>query len=557
MKLILAIGSFLLGQFFSDCSSAVSFKQDEQKAENLRNVLVTAGFDDRDLARALEEFVRFGSHETAQKYADGDPFDQLEMEKDLKSHKENLKGRTFLLDKLDFQVEVRDDLESEGLVAKISLPMRVQQDSHRDQLYSLSGILDSIKALEVEEESAYLTNEKTLILCNALEAEGLLGRNGILYLAESRQTTLILRFRGDMKVLKDIFRNTKDYSVEIELTHLSFEHATTWGYYQKAALTGFRSDCHDLRRNVTRGRENSERPGYFITLALFGGSEKKELPQITAFKFLSIRVLDKNGNTIGSAPAPAVKLEEMTNSIGMKLVLIPKGTFLMGSPESEEGRDSDETQHEVTFSQGYYLGIHEVTQAQYEQVMGKNPSYFDRDKVAVPQSHPVEQVSWGDAVEFCKRLSELPEEKKAGRVYRLPTEAEWEYACRAGSKSAYSCGENSTLLVDQAWLKGNSNEKNHPVGEKKPNAWGLFDMHGNVWEWCSDWYEQYPAGAVTDPVGPRMGSARVFRGGCWHHEAATCRSAFRNWFAPSYRNYYVGFRIALSPAGIPKELSQQ
>jgi formylglycine-generating enzyme required for sulfatase activity len=166
--------------------------------------------------------------------------------------------------------------------------------------------------------------------------------------------------------------------------------------------------------------------------------------------------------------------------------------------------------------------------------------------------YPVEQVSWEDAVEFCKKLSDLPEEKAAGRVYRLPTEAEWEYACRAGSKTAYSFGESSESLGDYTYFQGNSNGQTHPVGEKKANAWGLHDMHGNVWEWCSDWYGEYPKGAVSDPVGPREGSCRVLRGGSWYGGAALCRSAYRYWLIPSYRLDDFGFRVALSPSGIPK-----
>jgi formylglycine-generating enzyme required for sulfatase activity len=257
--------------------------------------------------------------------------------------------------------------------------------------------------------------------------------------------------------------------------------------------------------------------------------------------------------TVGMAMAQASK--EITNSIGMKLVLIPKGTFQMGSPIEEAGADDDEEQHQVTISNDYYLGVTEVTQGQYEKVMGTNPSYFQKRVIRKSDSsmYPVEQVSWEDAVKFCKKLSDLPEEKAAGRVYRLPTEAEWEYACRAGSKTAYSFGEGSKSLGDYAWFDGNSNNQTHPVGEKKANAWGLYDMHGNVWEWCSDWYGEYPKGAVSDPVGPREGSYRVFRGGCWLNVAADCRSACRNGYDPSLRfGGNGGFRVALSPSGIPK-----
>jgi formylglycine-generating enzyme required for sulfatase activity len=248
--------------------------------------------------------------------------------------------------------------------------------------------------------------------------------------------------------------------------------------------------------------------------------------------------------------------EELTNSIGMKLVLIPKGTFMMGSPESEEGREKGEVQHEVTLSKDFYLGVTEITQAQYQKVMGENPSYYQGDKVQGDSSnHPVEWVSREDAAEFCNKLSALPKERKAGRVYRLPTEAEWEYACRAGSKSAYSFGDERDSLGDYAWFSENGDGKSHPVGKKKPNAWGLYDMHGNVWEWCSDWDGKYPNGAVSDPVGPLEGSYRVFRGGSWCIGAASCRSANRNGDFPSFRiiDFSCGFRVALSSPEIPKQ----
>ena len=245
--------------------------------------------------------------------------------------------------------------------------------------------------------------------------------------------------------------------------------------------------------------------------------------------------------------------KEITNSIGMKLVLIPKGTFMMGSPESEQGHNENENQHEVTISKDYYLGVYEVTQAQYEKVMDKNPSYFQGAIVGNENADlPVDDVSWYDAVEFCKKLSDLPEEKKAGRVYRLPTEAEWEYACRAGSKTAYSFDDEEGLLPEYGWFNRNSSDRTHTVGLLEPNAWGLYDMHGNVWEWCSDWYGDYPKGAVSDPTGPKEGSSRVFRGGSWGDRAASCWSALRHWNGPGGRSNSFGFRLALSPSGIPK-----
>ena len=253
--------------------------------------------------------------------------------------------------------------------------------------------------------------------------------------------------------------------------------------------------------------------------------------------------LGQQPKEIANSTDSEIVLESITNSIGMKLVLIPAGTFTMGSPVGEVGRNHPfETPHEVTLTTSYYLGVYEVTQDQYEKVMGANPSGFKGAK------NPVENVSWEDAVSFCKKLSEMPEEKAAGREYRLPTEAEREYACRAGSTTAYSFGEAASSLGDYAWFAQNAQNKTHPVGEKKPNAWGLYDMHGNVWEYCQDWYAAYPPDASTDPQGPNGGSYRVNRGGSWLNGAANCRTANRYTYVPSYRSSNNGFRLALSPS---------
>ena len=249
-----------------------------------------------------------------------------------------------------------------------------------------------------------------------------------------------------------------------------------------------------------------------------------------------ILVLLAGSPTFGQQP------KEIINSIGMKLVLIPAGTFTMGSPMEEVGRQANETPHEVTISKSYYLGVFEVTQHEYEKVMGANRSVFKGAK------NPVDMVSWDDAVSFCKKLSEMPEEKAAGRSYRLPTEAEWEYACRAGSTTSYSFGETAESLGEYAWFGKNSERKTHPVGEKKPNRWGLYDMHGNVWEWCQHVYETSPSGAATDPQGPNEGAYRVFRGGCWAYVAAYCRTGARFTYDPSSRTNRNGLRVALSPS---------
>ena len=197
----------------------------------------------------------------------------------------------------------------------------------------------------------------------------------------------------------------------------------------------------------------------------------------------------------------------------------------------------------VALTKAFSIGVHEVTQAQFQRVMGSNPSEFKGLK------NPVENASWREAVEFCSKLSALPAERAAGRVYRLPTEAEWEYACRAGTKTGYTFGDSDSKLGDYAWYGKNSGSKTHAVGGKQPNAWGLYDMHGNVWEWCRDSHAPYPTGNATDPSGPASGAIRVIRGGGWSVTAEFCRSAYRSMFVPSFRVYYLGgFRVCLDPS---------
>jgi len=239
---------------------------------------------------------------------------------------------------------------------------------------------------------------------------------------------------------------------------------------------------------------------------------------------------------------------ETSNSIGMKLKLIPAGEFMMGPSESDDDvREDENPPHEVRITKPFYLGVYAVTQAEYEEVMGKNPSPFSKeghfaDRVSGEDTshYPVHHVPWHDAVEFCKRLS-----TKEGKTYRLPTEAEWEYACRAGTTTPYSFGDNPASLKEYAWYTGNSDETTHPVGQKKPNAWGLHDMYGNVAEWCADWYagDYYGKSAVDDPMGPDSGTSRVLRGGAFGYSARDVRSAYRIDSQPVLR-CYVGFRVA-------------
>ena len=238
-----------------------------------------------------------------------------------------------------------------------------------------------------------------------------------------------------------------------------------------------------------------------------------------------------------SKSSPSSLTLGLGKGVTMKLVRIRPGRFIMGSPDSEQGRGGNEgPQHEVLITKPFYMGVTEVTQAQYEAVMATNPSQRKGP------TNPVENVTWNDATEFCRKLS-----GKTGKTFRLPTEAEWEYACRAGTNTRFSFGDSESALGDYAWHKGNSAGTTHPVGRKKPNAWGLYDMNGNVWECCADWYGSYPTGTSTDPQGATSGGRRVVRGGSWRPgDAGDFRCAFRDsdHDHPTYRNNNLGFRCA-------------
>jgi formylglycine-generating enzyme required for sulfatase activity len=216
----------------------------------------------------------------------------------------------------------------------------------------------------------------------------------------------------------------------------------------------------------------------------------------------------------------------------MEFVLIPAGTFQMGS---NDGDGDEKPVHTVHITQPFYLGKYEVTQEQWQAVMGKNPSQFKGDLTL-----PVESVSWEDVHEFIGRLNTR---ERGTAYYRLPTEAEWEYAARAGSTTAYSFGDSAGQKGRYAWCGYNAGGKTHPVGQLQPNAWGLYDMHGNVWEWVEDWYGDYPGGTVTDPGGASSGSYRVYRGGGWRLVARGCQSAVRSNASPGDRYGHLGVRL--------------
>jgi formylglycine-generating enzyme required for sulfatase activity len=270
----------------------------------------------------------------------------------------------------------------------------------------------------------------------------------------------------------------------------------------------------------------------------------------------------------GPKSSPSAPPKELTNSLSMTLLGIGPGSFLIGSskdqmdqlmrlfPDSKrEWFDREQPQHTVRITRAFYLGRHQVTQGQYQAVMGNNPGYFKGS-----DDLPVENVSWLDAVAFCNKLSEHEKQRPFYRVdgnevamlggngYRLPTEAEWEYACRAGSATLYPFGDDPGTLGEHAWYAKNSGSKTHRIGQKRPNAWGLHDMLGNVCEWCADWYEAdyYASSPPADPMGATRAAYRVFRGGSWSGGPSVCRAGARSRFEPGSRNGSLGFRLALS-----------
>ncbi len=261
--------------------------------------------------------------------------------------------------------------------------------------------------------------------------------------------------------------------------------------------------------------------------------------------------------TVSLSGVDSSNQEVFTNSIGMKFVRISGGRFMMGTPDTTTGQEDEQPQHQVLLTYGFSIGVYEVRQKEFRKIMGRNPSSFSADgKLADKVSgrdtdnSPVESVNWVDAVEFCRRLSRRPEERQRGRLYRLPTEAEWEFCCRAGTTTRFSVG--STLGPDAACFQpssdSDSTDRQSPdrVGNFAANPFGLYDMHGNVWEWCldrfrGDYYRHSPA---VNPSGPRSGDTRVIRGGGWNVKAIPfCRSAFRDGLPEESRENYVGFRL--------------
>ena len=241
-------------------------------------------------------------------------------------------------------------------------------------------------------------------------------------------------------------------------------------------------------------------------------------------------------NIVDSSESGSVITIPVKNGINIEMVKVEAGSFDMGAtPEMENPYDSEKPVHRVTLTNNYYIGKYEVTQALWQAVMGNNPSYFKGEDL------PVEQVSWNDCQDFISKLNAM-----TGKRFRLPSEAEWEYAARGAKKSRGYQYSGSNTLGDVAWYYGNSGPKTHAVGTKQPNELGIYDMTGNVWEWCQDWFGSYSNSPQTNPIGAASGSGRVYRGGSWGNSAGFCRSSCHFYDTPGYRDCYLGLRLVLS-----------
>ena len=265
---------------------------------------------------------------------------------------------------------------------------------------------------------------------------------------------------------------------------------------------------------------------------------KKSCAEIGRKLFGSETVVANNGanNSAKNISNGSDIIEVKVRNVTFEMVKVKAGTFVMGCT-SEQGNDCDSDEspyHKVTISKDYYIGRYEVSQELWEAVMGNNPSKF------VGFDNPVEMVNYNECLAFCSELSRL-----TGKQFRLPTEAEWEYAARGGHQATVSAYAGSSIPDNVAWHSGNSASKTHTIGQKSPNELGIYDMSGNVWEWCSDWYKLYPRDAQTDPTGPAYGSYRIIRGGSWYENAASCRVANRKTFPYSNRFYDLGLRVVL------------
>ena len=367
---------------------------------------------------------------------------------------------------------------------------------------------------------------KTKFEADRLKAVYLLGEGwelkAIAHILDKDERTVLSYFQlyqdGGIGQLLQNNDNGQEPKLTAEQEQQISEHLRNRNYRERKLLEEYQRICEDIKTAST------EEDWQFLT---------KRLRSMTGYKNTAdlASLCEDRARKLAKPPGDRVELQ--IKGVKLPFRRCPAGKFLMGSPAGEMDRGSDEMQHEVTLAIGFWMLETEVTQLMWGSVMENKPSRFHGPK------RPVEQVSWNDAQEYIKKLNEL-NAAPTGYRFSLPTEAQWEYACRAGTTTAYHFG--GSLTTKQANFGGS---QTRDVGSYPANAWGLRDMHGNVWEWCLDWYGDYPSDAIIDPAGPDKGSARVFRGGSWGDITGLCRSAYRYSFAPSFRGNFLGLRLSL------------
>jgi formylglycine-generating enzyme required for sulfatase activity len=423
---------------------------------------------------------------------------------------------------------------------------RVAGKTAVDEARSIAGFADGVKSLS--DARRLPKGTLAMVSCSSGEQswEDRDLQHGIFmyYVLEALAGRADREYRGDGNGVV-CFREFKDY------------------VYRKTSDHAWRA--HSGSPQTPNFYANWELPNFDLVEVL-----RREPPVYTGWPYSASEAGRRQAATAAVLGQPV----EWSNSVGMKFKLIPAGEFVMGSPREEveglvkeypslkEYFEVEQPQHRVRITRPYYLGMHEATQSEYERVMGTNPSWFARtgkgsDRVSGQDTSrfPVENVSWDDAQEFCRKLSALSAEQSAGRGYRLPTEAEWEHACRAGTATPFHFGtqlngRDANCDGSEPYgttTKGPYLQRTTRVGSYEGNVFGLYDMHGNVWEWCSDWFADYAPAVVDDPTGATAGSFRVYRGGGWYFGARYCRSADRHGNAPDFRFDFLGFRLAFSP----------
>ena len=550
-----ALNVLLVGILFAFLSTSNAEEKDgstpsDVKLESLREIAEKAGYDVKNLldstdSEGFQEFIRFGSASTGEKFKAGDAFDKIGIKKETTKHRDSMLKRRFVLDKLEFKSNF-EDVETKGLLAEVALPFRIVHEKKYERFTSTGVLSGRPHPLDATNAYSFLTKDGKLQRCvGEREVFQVRNSNGVLYRAESTNSVLVLVLKGDIGALKQIARNPEDYSISIELTGLRSAPPDTWGFYKETALAKENWDSEWLRYFWPPLLEDKQ-PNYFVTAHKSDNNDR--IPEIAMATMVSLAVMDnKKGEVIGgynikssglikdltkAIPTATTKAKEAQkevakslqreveekadfgDGVNLEMVLIPAGKFIMGSPEFEKSRSDNETQHEVTLTKPFYMGKYEVTQEQWESVMGK---YNETPGKKLP----VTDVSWNDCQSFIKKLN-----AKTNGDYRLPTEAEWEYACRAGTTTAYSFGDKFTpedVNNDPPKINKHKDEdgvmivvktyKPNSVGAYKPNAFGLYDMHGNVCEWCEDVFGDYPRGPLTDPRGPLKGANHVVRGG--------------------------------------------